>query len=344
VHDARPGGKPRQKVRPREDWIPIAVPAIIDADVFAAAALARQNNTRWSPRRTEPGHWMLRGLVKCGSCGVGTNCHKMRGRNGTWHRYYYCRNHDALRAGGHEHRCPERNIRSGALDDYVFAQVRDALTRPDVLLAGEQAVAVRAPRPDDELVAAELDRLDRKIDATQGERRRLVDLYQAGLLELPELQRRAADVDARSRDLVKRRQALTEEREQLARDNQLRRRVRGFAEHVLAIIDRLDFDQKQNLLRLVVEEVHVTGWNVQIHLRIPLDDPGNAPPDGPPPDPAAPVLSTQDSLRSLGVHERPQLPTQQTARARHARQEGGHHVTINTGQDAGELRERGPEE
>ena len=30
---------------------------------------------------------VLRGLVKCGTCGVGTNCHEMRGRNGTWHRY-----------------------------------------------------------------------------------------------------------------------------------------------------------------------------------------------------------------------------------------------------------------
>jgi hypothetical protein len=38
----------------------------------------------------------------------------MRGRNGTFHRYYYCRNHDPLRAGGEHRRCPERNIRAEA--------------------------------------------------------------------------------------------------------------------------------------------------------------------------------------------------------------------------------------
>ena len=27
-----------------------------------------------------------------------TNCHKMRGRNGTWHRYYHCGNHDPIKA------------------------------------------------------------------------------------------------------------------------------------------------------------------------------------------------------------------------------------------------------
>lgn len=118
----------------------------------------------------------------------------MRGRNGTWHRYYYCRNHDPIRAGGQDRRCPERNIRADALDDYVFDQVRTAILRPDTLVRAERAVAARAPVPDDELLAIEFARLDRKITAVEDEQRRLVDLYQVGLIPLPELQRRAADV------------------------------------------------------------------------------------------------------------------------------------------------------
>jgi hypothetical protein len=69
----------------------------------------------------------------------------MRGRNGTWHRYYYCRNHDPLRAGGESRRCPERNIRADALDTFVFDQIRTALLRPDILATGEQAVAAHTP-------------------------------------------------------------------------------------------------------------------------------------------------------------------------------------------------------
>jgi hypothetical protein len=144
---------------------------------------------------------MLRGLVKCGACGVGVNCHKMRGRNGTWHRYYHCRNHDPIKAGGPDKRCPERNIRADALDTFVFDQIRAALLRPDILATGEQAIAAHTPTPDDELLAAELARLDRRLHGIQTERRRLVDLYQTGLLDLPELQRRAADADTRHRDL-----------------------------------------------------------------------------------------------------------------------------------------------
>jgi site-specific DNA recombinase len=87
VPDPRPGQRNKQLPRPREDWIAIAVPAIIDEPTFEAAHRAWRDNSQWSPRRTEPGQWLVRGLVKCGTCGVGTNCHKMRGRNGTWHRY-----------------------------------------------------------------------------------------------------------------------------------------------------------------------------------------------------------------------------------------------------------------
>jgi site-specific DNA recombinase len=106
VPDRRPTRRTRQVPRGRDEWIPIDCPRIISDELFQAAGRVATDNTKWSPRRAEPGQWLLKGLVKCGVCGVGTNCHKMRGRNGTWHRYYHCRNHDPIRAGGESRRCP----------------------------------------------------------------------------------------------------------------------------------------------------------------------------------------------------------------------------------------------
>jgi site-specific DNA recombinase len=319
----RPGQHSRQVPRPRAEWIAIPCPPLIADGTFEAAGKVSHDNSKWSPRRAEPGAWLLRGLVKCGPCGVGTSCHKMRGRNGTWHRYYHCNNHDPLRAGGQDRRCPERNIRADALDEFVFGQVRAALLDPSLLLAGEQAIAVHAPVPDDQLLAAELARLDRGLEAARGEHRRLVDLYQAGLIDMPELQRRAAAITARQRELNHKRASLAAERAELARGNRLRRGVEHFAARVAAIIDQLDPGQRQKLLRLLIEDVQVTGWHVKIRLRIPLDNP----PDGdhthrqtPPPEPApassgtAP-MSTEDRLRSLHGGEGVRLPPGQKRRA-----------------------------
>ena len=311
VPDRKPGHHSRQVPRPRADWIAISCPAIIADETFQAAGKVSTDNTKWSPRRAEPGAWLLRGLVKCGPCGVGTSCHKMRGRNGTWHRYYYCHNHDPLRAGGQDRRCPERNIRADALDEFVFGQVRAALPDPGLLLAGEQAIAVHAPVPDDQLLAAELARLDRKLEAARGEHRLLIDLYQAGLIDMPELHRRAAAITARQRELDHKRTSLAAERADLARGNRLRHGVKSFAARVAAVIDQLDPAQRQELLRLLIEDVQVTGWHVKIRLRIPLDDPPDGdhthrrtPQPGPTPTSSGtPPVSTEDRLRSLHAAE-----------------------------------------
>ena len=177
-----------------------------------------------------------------------------------------------------------------------------------MLLAGEQAIAVSTPIPDDELLAAELARLDRKIDATTAERRRVADLYQAGLIDLPELQRRSTEVTARQRDLQTKRDTLAAERTALTHGNLLRRRVTDFARQIREVIDQLDRPQRQQLLRLLIEDVHVTGWQVKIRLRIPLDppDPGQTRPRPRRPTPSPtrpPAVSSQDRLRSVGDHQ-----------------------------------------
>ena len=88
-----------------------------------------------------------------------------------------------------------------------------ALVAAALVVAGcgfrHRALAVRTVAPDDELLAAELARLDGKLEAVDAGRRRLLDVYQASLAELPELQRRTTEVERRRHDLGHRRGALT---------------------------------------------------------------------------------------------------------------------------------------
>lgn len=233
VVSRRPGKAARQVRRPREQWIAIAVPAIVNEELFEAAQHVSYDNSQWSPRRAGLDHWLLRGLVKCGHCGVSVSCHKMRGRNGTFHHYYYCRNHDPLTAGGEQLRCPERNVRADELA-FVFDQVRATMLRPDLLLTGEAAVSSRCETSDDELLAAQVAKFDRKVESAAAERRRLADLYQGNFIERTELLRRGKELALRRHTLEAQREALIAQREQLAKQNRLRERVQGFAEKVTA--------------------------------------------------------------------------------------------------------------
>jgi site-specific DNA recombinase len=260
-----------QRRRPRDEWIEISCPPILDDATFEAAQRVSRDNSKRSPRNLQDQAWLLRGLVRCGACDICLNSHKLGRNTETVHRYYTCRNTARSGVPGQQ-RCPERSVRADVLDAFVFAQVKAALLRPKVLCAGEAALRAATPSTDDALLAAELDRLARKIENNRAERRRLVDLYQSGLLELNEVQRRARDVDTRNDTLTKQHDELIAQRQQLTIDNRLQHRVSDFARRAALGVDRLDFQQRQQLLRLIVDHVSVTGWRVEIHLRIPLDE------------------------------------------------------------------------
>ena len=140
--------------------------------------------------------------------------------------------------------------------------------------------------------------------------------------------RRAREIDGRHRRLDQERQALIAHQAELATDNRLNQRIADFAQRALAGIDALDFDGRQQLLRLVLEDVRVHGWQVELRLRIPLDDKPPTDTTGPTTTPTGTkrsrsprrtrptkeAVSSNDRLRSTG--ERPQ---------ERAQRGGGHH-------------------
>src|SRR6266581_2994269 len=96
----------RLKLRPREEWIEIPVPAILSEDLFEAAQRVARNHSYFSPRRTQPDQWLLRRLVVCGHCGVKSYCQDQRRATGQGPRYYVCNRRRSLEAGGPERDSP----------------------------------------------------------------------------------------------------------------------------------------------------------------------------------------------------------------------------------------------
>jgi hypothetical protein len=122
-------------------------------------------------------------------------------------------------------------------------------------------------------------------------------------IEPAEFRVRHQEVVGRHRRLRQERDELLSRRQELAVHNRLSGKVTTFASRVRQGIDGLDFEQVQRLVRLLVEEVRVTGSNVQIHVRIPLEEP---PPDsgqgrgGPDLQRPPSEMSSHFGLRSLG--------------------------------------------
>ncbi len=65
----RKNTKTSMRAKPKNQWIPTTVQAIIDRPTWERAQLQLQENSRLSLRNNKCHEYLLRGLIRCGNCG-----------------------------------------------------------------------------------------------------------------------------------------------------------------------------------------------------------------------------------------------------------------------------------
>ena len=145
-----PARRPNSRVpAPREEWIEIPVPALVDPAVFEAAqAQLDENRRRRRELRRRPG-WLLQGLVVCRRCGYAFYGKMARGRVGNQqpadYGYYRCTGTDAHRFAG-QAVCDNRSVRSDRLEQAVWDEIRAVLEDPRTRGRGAPAPARAGPK------------------------------------------------------------------------------------------------------------------------------------------------------------------------------------------------------
>ncbi len=131
VKDSKKG-----KVRPREEWIEVAVPRLITDELFdQAQQLLTARNPKMSAARSHTSPVLLSGLGRCGKpdCLDGTMMLVTGGTGG--HRYYGCSN---VRQKG-DKTCGGNNVPMTVVDNAVLSAIEKRILQPDRLriLLGE---------------------------------------------------------------------------------------------------------------------------------------------------------------------------------------------------------------
>lgn len=281
--------------RPCQDWIEIAVPALISLEVFALAQEQLEKNKRHSPRRTlEP--TLLQGMLVCERCGY--SLYRVSTRTSRQKiNYYRCLGSDAYRhlKGA---LCDSRPIRQDYLDSAVWTELLRLLEDPS-LIQTELNRRMEAARNTDPL-RQRSDNLQREQVRLANRMERLVTAYQEDLLNLEELRRRIPE-------LRQQQQAVQSELESLettaANQTRYLRLVDGLADfrgRIRARADALDVLERQKILRLLVKEVLVGKDTLTIRHSIPLPRSGPEGGTPPPPGPPAPKIGPNYLLRSGG--------------------------------------------
>ena len=250
--------------RPREDWIEIAVPALVSDDVFEAAQRRLQENKHFSARNTkEPS--LLQGLVACQSCGYGYYRTSTRTRARKLH-YYRCLGSDDYRYENGRI-CANRPVRQDYLDDVVWQHITALLSDPRLIRVelDRRLEEVRKADP----AAAQRSRVELQLVRGEKAVRRLVDAYQAEIVTLEELRERMPKL--RREDAALRAQLADLEAQQVDRETYLKL-AEGLEDFLIRLresAERPSMETRQRTVRLLVKEVLVGPERVVIRHSIP---------------------------------------------------------------------------
>jgi site-specific DNA recombinase len=249
---------------PREQWIGIAVPALIEVDTFDAAQERLASNKQRSSRRTiEPS--VLQGLVHCQECGYAL--YRTSTRSSARKIYYYrCLGSDAWRYSG-KARCDERPIRQDLLDHIVWTELVRLIEDPTLIQAelSRRLEAARNAIP----AKRRQETLMRELAQTRKRMERLLTAYQEELLSLDELRRRMPELRRREQSLQTELEALRTQVADQGTYLRLAQTLSTFLDSLRANVKTLDVLDRQRIARLLLKEVVVGHAHIIIRHSIP---------------------------------------------------------------------------
>jgi site-specific DNA recombinase len=119
----------RSQVVPPEQWIPIAVPPLIDSAMFAAAQDRRPANQQQSRRNRRHAYLLIGGRLRCGQCGCVMTGAIIQGK-----ARYRC-NRGRLRYLDVVAAHSRRSVAAAAIEPVVWQAVEHVLNNPAVITA-----------------------------------------------------------------------------------------------------------------------------------------------------------------------------------------------------------------
>jgi site-specific DNA recombinase len=303
LHNRLPQRNSANHERPRQEWIEIAVPALVSEEIFELAQEQLEKNRRLSPRRTaEPS--LLQGLLVCRQCGYAL--YRTSTRTSKRKLYYYrCLGSDAYRhlRGA---LCHNRPVRQDYLDEFVWREIvrlleDSTLVQAEIDRRMEEARHADPLRQRQQHLRQQQTRLQNGIE-------RLLTAYQEQLLSLDQLRQRMPALRRQQQAIDSELQSLELAAADQSRYLRLTETLTDFGAKLRARAEVLQIIERQQIARLLIREILVDSDTIVIRHAIPLSKPGGDAPPVPPPrisGPDGPVrvdylLRSGSSLTAFG--------------------------------------------
>jgi site-specific DNA recombinase len=257
--------------RPREEWLEIAVPAIVTAGTFARVQQRLEDNKRYAARNTKVPS-LLQGLAACSACGYGYYRTSTRTTNKKIY-YYRCLGSDDYRYEGGRV-CGNKPVRADYLDTVVWEHITGLLADPALIRTeiGKRLDTARTSDP----VTRQRRRLELELAKAVTSIAAMIEAFQEQLLTIDELRARMPHLRTRKANLRGQIDALDAQAADREAYLQLADDLEGFLTHLRGSAATAAVGERQRVLRLLVKDVLIGPEKITIRHRIPTRGNGTA--------------------------------------------------------------------
>jgi site-specific DNA recombinase len=260
-----PRGRPAHSRRgysgkevPKDEWITIPVPALVETAVFEAVQAQLDENRRRARIPAKGSRYLLQGLLICIQCGY-AYCGRT---NDARHAYYRCAGAMNIPRQGFARVCWNKPLRMDQTDAAVWHEVCQLLAQPERL---EQAYRQRL-HPQAQSQAHQ--GLETQIGKLRRGMARLIDSYAEGLIDKQEFEPRVTRMRARVQHLEAQVEHLKAEREMEEELRLVVGRLETFAAKVYNGLQQADFQTRREIIRSLVKRVEVDQQHIRIVFRV----------------------------------------------------------------------------
>lgn len=242
--------KVRMTERPKEEWIKIPCPPILDEEMFEhVQSLLKQSRRRWSGMQKN--EYLLSGLVRCTQCG-----NTMTGRKTKSWGTYILEYTDVKNTAGAKHKGCGNHLKCEELDEKVWETIQQWLNNPE-----EIAQAVDEKSEDESFEEKELERIGEELTRIKNGRQRLLNLLMIDdSVEEADLRDKLKELKTKVQDLTKHKIKLMQIQKEMEESNINENLIQKAAEYYLSLPSKdLCFSTKKELIRSVVKEIRVSG-------------------------------------------------------------------------------------
>jgi site-specific DNA recombinase len=260
-----PKGRPEQsrrgysgKTAPKEEWISIPVPALVDPALYDAVQEQLEENRRRARIPEKGSRYLLQGLLVCAQCGYAYCGRTQNVRNA----YYRCAGAMNIPRHGFERICWNKELRMDQTDTMVWQAVCQLPENPQRLEHEYRQRLEEQPDPKAwEVLTRQANRLQRGIE-------RLIDSYAEGLIEKEEFEPRIK----RMRERIQHLEDQIQEQKEAAKAEEEIQLILGclenFAAKVKDGLQQADFATRRTIIRALVKRVEVDEQQLRIVFRV----------------------------------------------------------------------------